>query len=157
MNNWWLSGKELACQFRRYRFNSWLRKIPWRGKWQPTPIFLPGKSHGQRKLVGYNPWGLKRVGHNLATKQQQQWSWIQSTCSINYRKRNVEIPKIVYFSISHLCSTDFCFKNFEALLLSEHTFRIMMPSWKICLFIKGLIIFLFFLGNIPFEVYFILY
>ena len=37
-----------------------------------TPVFLPGESHGQRSLVGYHPWGHKRVGHNLATKQQQQ-------------------------------------------------------------------------------------
>ena len=32
-------------------------KIPWRRKWQPTPVLLPGKSHGQRSLVGYSPWG----------------------------------------------------------------------------------------------------
>ena len=41
------------------------------GKWQPTPIFLPGKSHGQRSLVGYSPWGYKRSGHDLVTKQKQ--------------------------------------------------------------------------------------
>ena len=40
-------------------------------QWQPTPVFLPGKSHGQRSLVGYSPWGGKRVGHDLATEQQQ--------------------------------------------------------------------------------------
>ena len=34
-------------------------KTPWRRKWQPTSVFLPGKSHGQRSLAGYNPWGLK--------------------------------------------------------------------------------------------------
>ena len=34
-------------------------KIPWRGKWQPTPVLLPGKSHGWRSLVGYSPWGRK--------------------------------------------------------------------------------------------------
>ena len=38
-------------------------KIPWRRKWQSTPVLLPGKSHGQRSLVGYSPWG-RRVGHN---------------------------------------------------------------------------------------------
>jgi len=37
----------------------WVGKIPWRRKWQPTPIFLPGKSHGQRSLAGYSPWGCK--------------------------------------------------------------------------------------------------
>ena len=35
----------------------WVRKILWRRKWQPTPVLLPGKSHGQRSLVGYSPWG----------------------------------------------------------------------------------------------------
>ena len=40
-------------------FNPWVRKIPWRSKWQPTPIFLPGDSHGQRSLVGYSPCRLK--------------------------------------------------------------------------------------------------
>ena len=43
----------------------------WR-KWQPTPVFSPGNSHGQRSLVGYSPGGHKRVGHNLVTKQPQQ-------------------------------------------------------------------------------------
>ena len=38
-------------------FNPWVRKIPWRRKWQPTPVFLPGESHGRRSLVGYSPWG----------------------------------------------------------------------------------------------------
>ena len=45
-------------------------RSPWRREWQPTPVFLPGKSHGQRNVVGYSPWG-PRVRHNLATKQQQ--------------------------------------------------------------------------------------
>ena len=45
--------------YRRYRFDPWVRKIPWRRAWQPTPVFLPGESHGQRSLVGYSPWGRK--------------------------------------------------------------------------------------------------
>ena len=60
---WWLSGKEPTCQCRKSRFDSWVGKIPWRGKWQPTPVFLPGESHGQRSLVGYSPWD-RRVGHD---------------------------------------------------------------------------------------------
>ena len=43
---WWFSGKEPACQCRRHGFNPWVRKILWRRKGQPTPVFLPGKSHG---------------------------------------------------------------------------------------------------------------
>ena len=43
----------------RYRLDLWVEKISWRRKWQPTPVFMPGKFHGQRSLVGYSPWGLK--------------------------------------------------------------------------------------------------
>ena len=56
---WWFSGKEFACQCRRWQFDPWVRKIPWRRKWQPTPVFLSGKSQGERSLVGYGPWGCK--------------------------------------------------------------------------------------------------
>ena len=44
------SNKESACQCRRRGFNPWIKKIPWRKKWQPIPVFLPGKSHEQRSL-----------------------------------------------------------------------------------------------------------
>ena len=57
----WLSGKESTCQCRGWGFNPWVRKIPWRGKWQPTPVFLPGKSHGRRSLMGYSPRGRKEL------------------------------------------------------------------------------------------------
>ena len=56
------SGKESACRHRRCRilgFDPWVGKIPWRRKWQYTPVFVPGKSHGQRSLVGHSPWGCK--------------------------------------------------------------------------------------------------
>ena len=70
--SWWLSSKKkIYLQCRRSRFDPWIWKIPWRRKWQPPPVFLPGKSHGQRILEGYSPWGPKRVRHNLVTKQQQ--------------------------------------------------------------------------------------
>jgi len=60
----WLSGNASACQCRscrRREFNPWVGKIPWRRAWQPTPVFLPGESHGQRHLVGYSPWGHKEL------------------------------------------------------------------------------------------------
>ena len=47
------SAKESTCQCRRGRFNPWVGKIPWRRKWQSNPIFLPGKSYGQRSRAGY--------------------------------------------------------------------------------------------------------
>ena len=52
------SGKEPACQCRRRkkcRFDPWVKKIPWRRAWQPTLVFLPGISHGQKNLAGYGP------------------------------------------------------------------------------------------------------
>ena len=64
------SGKESTCQCRRHRshgFDHWVRKIPWRRKWQPTPVFLPRESHGQRSLVGYSPWGCKESDMTEAT------------------------------------------------------------------------------------------
>ena len=67
----WLSGKESTRQHRRHGFHPWVRKIPWRRKLQPTPVFLPGKSHGQRSLKGYSPWSHKKVRHDVASKQQQ--------------------------------------------------------------------------------------
>ena len=71
---WWLSGKESAWQCRRYRrlwFSPWVGKIPWRRKWQPTPVVFSGKSHEQRSLVGYGvsnymSIGLQRVEHDYA-------------------------------------------------------------------------------------------
>ena len=66
------SGKESTCQCRRHKrceFDPCVRKTHWGGKRTTTPVFLPGKSHGQRSLGGYSPWGYL-VGHNWATEQQ---------------------------------------------------------------------------------------
>ena len=52
-----LGAKEPACHCRRRGFNPWVRKIPWRRKWLPNPVFLPGESHGQNSL--FSPWGRK--------------------------------------------------------------------------------------------------
>ena len=62
----WLSGKVSICNAGDAEnlgsipeSDSWVGKIPWSGKWQPTPVFLPGESHGQRSLAAYSPRGLK--------------------------------------------------------------------------------------------------
>jgi len=60
----WLSGRESACQRKRYKrcgFDFWVGKIRWKRKWQPTPVFFSGKPHGQRSLAGYSPWGHKEL------------------------------------------------------------------------------------------------
>ena len=59
------SGEEPACQCRRHKrlgFYPWIGKIPWRRKWQPTPVFLPGKFHGQRILAGAVHGVTKKLG-----------------------------------------------------------------------------------------------
>ena len=63
---WWLRRSSVCLQCGRPGFDPWVGKIPWWRKWQSTPVLLPGKSHGQRSLVGYSPWG-RRVGHDWAT------------------------------------------------------------------------------------------
>ena len=58
------ASEERAFQCKRRKrceFDPWVGKIPWRGAWQPTPVFLPGESHGQRSLVGYSPQGCKEL------------------------------------------------------------------------------------------------
>ena len=62
---WWLSVKESVCQCKKHGFDPWSGKIPWRRKWQPTPVFLPGKSHGG------GAWGV--IVHGV-TKSQTQLS-----------------------------------------------------------------------------------
>ena len=75
-------------------FDPWIRKIPWRRKWQPTPVFLPGESHGQRSLVGY--MRLHRVGHDWMTNtftfifllEDRSLNWI---LKLSKESRNPEI------------------------------------------------------------------
>ena len=59
----YLSWLRICLQCRKPGFDSWVGMIPWRRKWQPTPAFLPGESHGQRSLAGYSPRG------------HQSWTW----------------------------------------------------------------------------------
>ena len=62
----WLSSKEFTCRFRKHEFNPWVRKIPWRKKCQPTPVLLPGKFHGQKRLMNYHPWGSQKSQTQLS-------------------------------------------------------------------------------------------
>ena len=79
----WYSIKNGKTQVKRYK--------RWGRTWQPTPVFLPGKSHGWRRLEGYTPWGCKRVGHDsvregedrgwdgwMASPTRWTWVWVNS-------------------------------------------------------------------------------
>ena len=57
----WHRGKEPACPDRRPGLDPWVRKIPWRRKWQPGPVLSPGEYHGQRSLAGYSLGGRKEL------------------------------------------------------------------------------------------------
>ena len=63
--SWVAQELRIRLQCRRFEFNPWIGKIPWRRKWQTTPIFLSGESHGERSLADYSPWYRKRVRPNL--------------------------------------------------------------------------------------------
>ena len=69
---WWLSGKEFAYECRKLRFNPWVGKVPWRKKWQPAPVFLPGKANavflpGKEEPGRYHDRGV----HGVAKSQTQ--------------------------------------------------------------------------------------
>ena len=77
------SGKESTCQCRRHKslgFDPWIERIPWRREWQPTPVFSPGESHGQRSLEGYSPQGHKesdtteRLHFHFLSLRESGWS-----------------------------------------------------------------------------------
>ena len=78
----WHSSKESACQCRRHKrlgFSPCVGKIPWSRKWQLTLVFLPGKFHGHRSLVGYSPWSHKRVRTHTHTYSTHLGVWFQQT------------------------------------------------------------------------------
>ena len=64
------NGKEAAYQCKREKrdsFDPWVEEIPWRRKWQLTPVFLPRESHGERSLEGYSPWGCRELDMTKVT------------------------------------------------------------------------------------------
>ena len=77
--------KRICLQCRKCGLDPWFGKIPWRREWQLTPVFLPGKSHGQGSLVGYSSLGHKRVEHGWVTKQKQKV--FSFACLVNFWKR----------------------------------------------------------------------
>ena len=94
----WPTGKESTCQCRRCRrrgFDPWAGKIPWRRKCQLTPIFLPGRSHGQSSLEGYSPWGGKESDmterlstyahtHTHTHTHTSSWNIVSNTENLDY-------------------------------------------------------------------------
>ena len=88
--------KESTCQCRRQGFNPWVGKIPWRRKWQPTPVFLPGKSPGQRSLAGYSPQGRK-------DSDTAWWLNMQNWCGDKWKLTIIPVYRIWNISWSSWC------------------------------------------------------
>ena len=73
-------SRESTCQCRRPRFDSWVGKVPWRREWLPTPVFLPGESHGERSLAGYSPRWLKELD-----MQRFRHDWTTTSLKVDTR------------------------------------------------------------------------
>ena len=133
----WLNGKESAGQCRRQVFDPWIRKMPWRSNWQPTPVFLPGKSHGQRSLVDYSPWGHKRVRHNLATKQQRNWNKcpVLSETKLKDSQKSHCLIKLFRKHLNRTAEWGWCWvknKNLKTIIvfiITSHLFLIDIIEW----------------------------
>ena len=71
-----------STEDRRHGFDPWVGKIPWRRKWQPTPVFLPEESHRQRSLAGLQSIGSKRVGYHWSDLACTHAQNLMSTCCV---------------------------------------------------------------------------
>ena len=92
--SWWLSGEESTCDAGDAEFDPWIRKILWRRKWQPTPVYLPREFHGQRSLVGCSPCGHKRLEAWL-----REWTTTTKKWTLKPLR---DMKKFFFFSIQYL-------------------------------------------------------
>jgi len=81
--NWELSWINTFVWFKRHGFDLWVGKIPWKWKWLPTPVFLPGESHGLRSLMGYSPLGCRELDTFFSPCFPEQcWTHPQSLAKV---------------------------------------------------------------------------
>ena len=91
---WWLRGKESTCNAGvtgDKGLTPWVGKMPWRRKQQPTPVFLPGESYGQRRLASYSPWG-RRVRHDWSDLAR---STAQNRCTVSSSFKHVSSSRML--------------------------------------------------------------
>ena len=152
----WFRGKESACQCRTHSFYPSIGNIPWKRKWQPTPVFLPGKSHGQRSLAGCSPWGSQRVGRNwVSTHALSFYQFLsagKSLCSItdhsmwNHKKPGLEswfYPDCFSFLLfgesfthSFVFEAEIAVCGFSAVVVAAGSTPVVQESVVICFFPK---------------------
>ena len=126
-------GKEPACQCRRHkrcRVDPWVGKIPWRRAWQSTSVFLPGESHGQRRLAGYSPWGCKELDTTEVTQQQQQQQYCNPPGSSVHRISQGRILQWVATSFSRRSSWSWNDNSFIRTFLRVFGFHPTICCWN---------------------------
>ena len=128
---WWLTWLRILLQCRRPGFDSWVRKMPWRSKKLPTPVFLPGEFHGQRSLAGYSSRGLKESD----TTEQLTFIYIFFSLFLSIYKivRTSLIAQLVK-NLSAMQETLFRFQGQEDPLekgLATHSSILGLPWWLI--------------------------
>ena len=99
------SGKRTRLpvqETKRHGFSPWVGKIPWRRVQQPTPVFLPGESHGQRSLMGYSPWGHKESDTAEAT-QHTHTECVVKTSNQEVQKSGLGSSLCPFFSFQENC------------------------------------------------------
>ena len=106
----WLRWERICLHCRRPGFNPWVEKIPLRREWQPTPVFLPGKYHGQRGMLGYTPWHC-RIGHYWATDAFIHFSCHGGDQTEDSKDLNCRIntcPSDILLLSCHMLSRGYC-------------------------------------------------
>ena len=112
-------SRESACQCRRPGFDLWAGKIPWRRKWQPTPVFLPGEFNGQRSLVGYSPWGHRESD----TTKWQTLSLCFSFIKCSFPHDSFPSLILLFLSLFKLCFTTYSLVISSFVILTIIHFR----------------------------------
>ena len=114
----------ICLQCRRPRFHFWVEKIPWRREWQPTPVFLPGKSYGEMSLEGHRPWD-RRVEHDWAANTYTQKGIAECAWTFNYpahHKRWYPGPELIVWQ-------RLAFKSLDSSVRTSPAER-GCPKWK---------------------------
>ena len=118
------------------RQDSWVEKIPWRRKWQPTPVFLPGEFHGQRSLAGCSPWGHK---------QSHMTEWLRHTQHLHYYSTSYHV---CYYYIWVYCLLGFPYFT-DGFVLHYLTF-LSLVEWRYLIFSSGYLAYLI-IKSVPFS------
>ena len=122
------SGREPACQCRRCKrhgFDPWVRKIPWSREWQPTQIFLTGKSHRKRSLSSYSPWGPTVHG---VTKSQTWLKWLSMSPEIELRPSAVKVQSPNHWTTRESPKNNSKVMNFQTLKIDKLLEKYKVPD-----------------------------